>query len=82
MTDGACTDIGPDLFFPEGAGGGQSGTAVTAKQICKSCPVRLQCLEYAIANREQYGVWGGAAPRDRRKIAAQRARRNRLMGAA
>lgn len=36
-----------------------------AKDVCFSCPVRLDCLEWANANGELYGVWGGLTPRER-----------------
>ncbi|MEN3314529.1 MAG: WhiB family transcriptional regulator, redox-sensing transcriptional regulator, partial [Acidimicrobiaceae bacterium] len=43
-----------------------------AKGICGACSVREQCLEYALANREADGVWGGATERERRRILRQR----------
>jgi hypothetical protein len=52
--DGACRDEDPDLFFPEP---GEDDTK--AKAICEWCPIRAQCLALAIANREEYGIWGG-----------------------
>ena len=30
-----------------------------AKAICRQCPVRIECLDYAIVTNEQYGIWGG-----------------------
>jgi WhiB family redox-sensing transcriptional regulator len=43
-----------------------------AKSICRECPVREPCLEYALANRERDGVWGGATERERRRMIRQR----------
>ena len=46
--------VDPDLFFPER--GGDSGSA---KQVCRGCVVREDCLEYALANGQNVGIWGG-----------------------
>ena len=43
-----------------------------AKKICNGCPVIQQCLEYAIVNRENDGVWGGASERERRRTIISR----------
>ena len=39
-----------------------------AKAICAGCPVRGECLAYALRNRENDGVWGGRDPAERRKL--------------
>jgi WhiB family redox-sensing transcriptional regulator len=39
-----------------------------AKKICAGCPVRVECLEYAIENGEDKGVWGGTSERERRRM--------------
>lgn len=36
-----------------------------AKAICSQCPVQMMCLEYALSNKEEFGVWGGSTSRDR-----------------
>ncbi|MGH9194816.1 MAG: WhiB family transcriptional regulator, partial [Acidimicrobiia bacterium] len=36
--------------------------------VCTQCPVALECLRYALANREQFGIWGGTSERERRKL--------------
>lgn len=59
----ACKSSDPDLFFPEL---GQKGTE--AKKICARCPVRRECLDYAIAHEERFGIWGGMSDRERRRI--------------
>jgi WhiB family redox-sensing transcriptional regulator len=57
----ACRDIeNPDIFFAEHPGANKSTNE--AKKICKQCPVRIDCLEYAITNDERYGIWGGVSP--------------------
>ncbi|MEY3132868.1 MAG: hypothetical protein RLZ29_1205, partial [Actinomycetota bacterium] len=39
--------------------------------------VREQCLEYALANGEKFGIWGGLSERERRRLRRQRAQANR-----
>jgi hypothetical protein len=41
-----------------------------AKKVCSTCPVSGYCLDYAIENNEQYGVWGGKTPKEIRAHAA------------
>lgn len=63
-TDGAlCSQVGQDLFFPE-----SGELSKPAKQVCLQCDVREQCLEYAMRNRENFGVWGGLSARERMKL--------------
>lgn len=61
LSDGHCRGAG-DLFFPEGEG--RTDQVDAAIRVCQGCPLRTPCLEYAIAAREQHGVWGGV-DRDR-----------------
>lgn len=63
--DALCLQVDPDLFFPDS---GQS--AEPAKRICRRCPVRAECLEYALRHGERFGVWGGLSERQRRMLAA------------
>ncbi len=65
----ACRGIDPDVFYPV-----SDEEAEAAKSICAICPVREPCLEYALANRERDGVWGGATERERRRMIRQRRR--------
>lgn len=44
-----------------------------AKAICAECPVRRQCLEFALATREPHGIWGGLNEVERRAVLAKRA---------
>ncbi|MFD5697501.1 WhiB family transcriptional regulator [Streptomyces lasiicapitis] len=39
-----------------------------AKSVCASCPVQPQCQEWALAEREEYGIWGGLTERERVSI--------------
>lgn len=63
----ACRGVDPDVFYPT-----SDEEAEEAKSICRVCPVREPCLEYALANRERDGVWGGATERERRRLIRQR----------
>jgi WhiB family redox-sensing transcriptional regulator len=58
-----------DLFFPE-----RGEPTKEAKKVCAECPVREPCLEYALANGEKHGVWGGTSERERRRMRVQRRR--------
>lgn len=50
-------------FYPE-PGRGYPERVAEAKAVCKSCPIQMQCLEYAIKN-EEFGIWGGLGPAER-----------------
>jgi hypothetical protein len=56
--DAACREVDVEAFFAVDEASQQEALA-----ICETCPVRVECLEHAIAAREQYGVWGGCASR-------------------
>jgi WhiB family transcriptional regulator, redox-sensing transcriptional regulator len=60
----ACRSADPDLFFP---GTGGAGRVEQAKALCNTCRVRRQCLQYAITEDEDYGVWGGMTEDERRR---------------
>ncbi|MDQ1437468.1 MAG: WhiB family transcriptional regulator, redox-sensing transcriptional regulator [Acidimicrobiaceae bacterium] len=62
-----CRGVDPDVFYPT-----SDEEAAAAKSICAQCPVLQPCLEYALANRERDGVWGGATERERRRMVRQR----------
>ncbi len=65
--EGACRDIGPEIFFhPEGERGiARRARDAAAKARCSECPVRVQCREHALRVREPYGVWGGMTEDER-----------------
>jgi len=67
MARGKCKDLDPSLFFPSDGIGVQ-----VAQRICGECPVRAECLEYALDNHVDHGVWGGASERERRRLLRQR----------
>ena len=42
-----------------------------AKRVCSGCSVRAECLEFALANDERFGIWGGLSERERRRLRLQ-----------
>ena len=74
---GACLSADPDLFFPLSPAGPGERQIARAKMICAECQVRLECLEFALAHDQVYGIWGGTTPEDR-----QRERRRKRRAAA
>lgn len=67
MAKGKCTELPPEIFFPSDGVGVE-----VAKKICATCKVKMICLEYAVVNHIDHGVWGGASERERRRIARAR----------
>ncbi len=67
---GRCRSADPLLFFhPQNErGSSRIRRDQSAKRVCVSCPVRLECADYAIRAREPYGVWGGLSEDDREQI--------------
>lgn len=65
----ACRDQNPELFFPVSEVGPGAEQIARAKAVCAQCPVRDECLSYAIDNRLDHGVFGGMTPGERRKTA-------------
>ncbi len=75
--DANCLGVDPDLFFPE-----RGASTREAKEVCRGCVVRGQCLEFALQNGEKFGIWGGLSERERRRIRRQRAQAARsILGA-
>ena len=58
-----CAQTDPESFFPE-----KGGSTREAKKICTGCEVRSECLEYALAHDERFGIWGGLSERERRRL--------------
>ena len=69
--DALCAETDPEAFFPE-----KGGSTREAKRVCTGCSVRTECLEFALANDERFGIWGGLSERERRRVRLER--RDRL----
>lgn len=69
----ACAGMADTVFFPERGDDGKREAAV-AKAICAACPVRRECLDFAVATHQIHGIWGGTTVRERRSL-----RRNRRL---
>jgi WhiB family redox-sensing transcriptional regulator len=63
MSAGNCHNQPPSTFFPSDGVGVE-----VAKKVCAGCPVLGRCLDYALENRIEHGVWGGASERQRRRL--------------
>ena len=72
-----CLGVDPDLFFPE-----RGASTREAKEVCRGCVVREQCLEFALTNGEKFGIWGGMSERERRRIRRARALARRAAASA
>jgi WhiB family transcriptional regulator, redox-sensing transcriptional regulator len=68
-----CAQVDSEIFFPE-----KGGSTREAKKICGACPVREQCLQYALDHNERFGIWGQLSERERRSLTL----RSRRIGAA
>jgi WhiB family redox-sensing transcriptional regulator len=55
-----CAETDPEAFFPDA-----NRSAAPAKRICAECPVKAECLDYALQTNQWYGVWGGMSVRER-----------------
>lgn len=69
MNRGACRGLDPNLFFPI-----YEKDEAVPKEVCSTCPVRIECLEYSLERREDHGIWGGTTEKERRRLRRQRQR--------
>ena len=61
--DALCAETDPEAFFPE-----KGGSTRAAKRVCSACTVSADCLEYALAHDERFGIWGGTSEHERRRL--------------
>jgi WhiB family transcriptional regulator, redox-sensing transcriptional regulator len=61
-----CVDEDPETLFVQGA------LQRDAREVCKACPVRTECLAHALDNRIRFGVWGGMTERERKALLKRR----------
>lgn len=65
----ACYGGNTNLFFPTKEDHSSCSLQIAmSRLICVTCPVRIDCLKFALENNEKHGIWGGIVPRDRRKL--------------
>jgi hypothetical protein len=68
MEDARCAQVDPELWHPEGSGGGAYNEAL---RICRRCPVQRQCADFSAriegeaSKRDRHGLWAGQPPRER-----------------
>lgn len=65
-----CHGMDPAIFHPVE----EDDDGVEARQVCAGCVVRIDCLEWALANRQRFGIWGGLSEHQRRRILRNRRR--------
>ncbi len=70
MDSAACKTYPTRVFYQELGAGGYCYDQ--ARTICSSCPVKPECLNYALDINEKEGFWGGASPHERRLIQKRR----------
>lgn len=58
QTSAACVGAPLGWFFPE-SDTEEATTDQRARELCASCPVRVECLDYSLTQPERYGRWGG-----------------------
>lgn len=73
----ACLNEDPELFFPIGTTGPAALQTIEAKRVCAGCPVRDDCLQWAMSVNVEQGIWGGLSEDERRSL-RRRSTRNRL----
>ncbi len=67
MAHGLCAHEDPAIFFPSDGVG-----VIKAQRICRQCPKQEHCLDYALTNKIDHGVWGGESERARRRLIRKR----------
>jgi WhiB family redox-sensing transcriptional regulator len=60
----ACKEMDPRIFFPE-----LRENCAQAREVCRQCPVRTDCLDFALATRQRFGFWGGMNVKERDRLA-------------
>ena len=79
QAEAACRGCDADLFFPIGETGDALVAASAARAVCATCPVTEECLAFALENNQEFGIWGGLTPLERKTRARRRPRRPSLV---
>lgn len=61
--DALCSQVDPEIFFPD-----KGASTRPAKRVCSACPVRAECLQFAVDHHERFGIYGGLSERERRRL--------------
>jgi WhiB family redox-sensing transcriptional regulator len=77
LNESRCLTEDPELFFPVGNTGPAAEQIEQAKAVCRECTVSSQCLEYAIKENQDSGVWGGLSEDERKSLKRKYARARR-----
>lgn len=77
-----CRDTDPDVFFPVGTTGFALLQIDKAKSVCQECPVRVECLDYALETNQDAGIWGGTSEEERRVLRRQYVARQKTLATA
>ena len=72
-----CRDTDPELFFPVGTTGQALQQIAKAKSVCCECPVKIECLQFAMETNQDTGIWGGLSEEERRQIRREAAAMHR-----
>lgn len=75
MSEGACLDEDPEMFFPVGVGVADAEQIEEATAVCHRCAVEAECLRFALANRVKDGIWGGRTEPERTAMIRDRRQR-------
>jgi WhiB family redox-sensing transcriptional regulator len=73
----ACKGPQAEFFFPPMVTEKKEERALRearAKAVCAPCPVRRECLEYALRIEEPHGIWGGLNEHERKQLILKRSR--------
>jgi WhiB family redox-sensing transcriptional regulator len=68
LDDAACRGTDPELFFPDADTSTARAQVAAAKKTCRRCPVRGNCLSWALENGQEAGIWGGTTEEERRHL--------------
>lgn len=72
LHDAACRSSDPELFFPVSDIWAARAQVEAAKKVCRRCPVRGTCLNWALDNGSEAGIWGGTTEEERSKLRSRR----------
>jgi WhiB family transcriptional regulator, redox-sensing transcriptional regulator len=72
MSRAACKGQPDAVFFPDDKDDGEQPDYTTARHICAGCPVRVQCLAYALELNIGHGMFAGLTPTERANVRRQR----------